>query len=946
MWGIMMRHAYLGIAFVAIWMGQCHALEKDAGPRVLHSDGQVLAISQACPQFVFETETAGNPLEVIPRWEASIEGGVQVYRQWARFRLAKTASPRLLKEVVLQNIDLQGKNMRTFPGDAQSYPVFVDGFFMGVEFPVAATRVENGHVLVAHRPGLWLEPNTWYETRKAVFGLAPVGEEMQAFHRYILAHRPPPKGLHVNYNSWWTSPAPYYTEADILGLMETFRAKLFDPYGVSFDTFCIDMGWSDLHSLWQIDKKLFPQGFANLQRAARRMDSHLGLWISPSSCYPTALDNAWAHENGYETFKTNNVEMACLGGKRYATAFRDCLTDRVKHAGVRHLKLDGYVLECPESDHGHAPGALSHEAVAEGIIAAGEAAHKAAKKTWLEPTCFGWNPSPWWLFYFNSVIGSYGDDAPNGRVPAPVYRESYTTARDYFNLQGAYWSPVPQAAQEVLGVIHQTEEPFLNDAVMTLMRGHMFLPIYLNPKYMDEDRWKLLAGFLKWARAIAPKLEHTAPLLPKSWRDGACPKFSDKDVMPREPYGYAHWSGAEGYVALRNPWIVAQSYTLTLDKGIGVPTTLAGVNACSVYPEARQYGRDLKYGDTIEVPLAPYETIVLHFSPSTDTMPLAVEAIRHHVSAQVTKREITRIEYEGPKEAFGPDWTSLIGEGMSDTHLVLEAETTVAAPEEELLVLLDGTRQRDAGRVQLHINGQEVVPTPSSSETGWSASGLERPEHWLFLRAPLPAGTSQIVIDLFASDADAKASAWVWAGKPGTASSEGLSQPERISLDSVALIEPTVLATAAIDTARMQRPVEKIDGIFLDAIEPVSVTQGFGVLQKNQSVWEKPMTIAGKAYRRGLGTHSPSKIVYALEDRFRRFQAWAGADGAVTPSITFEVWVDGQRRWESGLMHRDDAAKQVDVDVTGAKTLELVVGDGGNDIMADHADWAEAKLLR
>jgi hypothetical protein len=153
------------------------------------------------------------------------------------------------------------------------------------------------------------------------------------------------------------------------------------------------------------------------------------------------------------------------------------------------------------------------------------------------------------------------------------------------------------------------------------------------------------------------------------------------------------------------------------------------------------------------------------------------------------------------------------------------------------------------------------------------------------------------------------------------------------------------LASVPAEEAHEPRPVERINGVFLDALEPISATQEWGTLQKNQSVWEKPMTIADKTYPRGLGTHAPSKIVYALDGKYKRFQAWAGADAATSPTITFEVWVDGRKQWESGLMQRDDPAKRVDIDVTGAKTLELAVGDGGNGIMADHADWADARLL-
>ena len=33
----------------------------------------------------------------------------------------------------------------------------------------------------------------------------------------------------MNYNSWWTSPAPYYTEKDILELMAAFEENPADP---------------------------------------------------------------------------------------------------------------------------------------------------------------------------------------------------------------------------------------------------------------------------------------------------------------------------------------------------------------------------------------------------------------------------------------------------------------------------------------------------------------------------------------------------------------------------------------------------------------------------------------------------------------------------------------------------------------------------------------------
>jgi hypothetical protein len=45
-------------------------------------------------------------------------------------------------------------------------------------------------------------------------------------------------------------------------------------------------------------------------------------------------------------------------------------------------------------------------------------------------------------------------------------------------------------------------------------------------------------------------------------------------------------------------------------------------------------------------------------------------------------------------------------------------------------------------------------------------------------------------------------------------------------------------------------------------------------------------------------------------------------------------------------MNKRNAAKLADLDISGVKTLELVVGHGGDNITSDHANWADANLLR
>jgi hypothetical protein len=147
------------------------------------------------------------------------------------------------------------------------------------------------------------------------------------------------------------------------------------------------------------------------------------------------------------------------------------------------------------------------------------------------------------------------------------------------------------------------------------------------------------------------------------------------------------------------------------------------------------------------------------------------------------------------------------------------------------------------------------------------------------------------------------------------------------------------------EVRRETAPVERITGLFLDSVEPTRCVQGWGTLQLNRSVWEKPLNIGGTSFRRGLGTHAHSEITYALDGSYRRFCAWAGPDMATNGSMVFAVQVDGVERWRSPRMVRGDQPQEIQIDLNGARELRLIVEDGGDNIMGDHADWAEAKLL-
>jgi len=801
---------------------------QNRGTIEIVNNGKTLEISTKAPEFIFEkSKTAENIChraiegelktgEIVelsyPAIKVSDQTSLEVkvlfefskseslVRKWAKYRIISGLDSLLLKQIILEKINTSEMIVEMHKGWLQSYPAFTDGFFMGLEFPVANNSIKNDILTLSHNPGIDLESGIWYESKKAVFGISDPGKEKQKFKQYINANRPEPHKLHFNYNSWWTSPVPF-TEKDILELMNTFKTELYDRSGVSFDTFCLDMGWSEKKSIWQVSRERFPVEFENIQKISAQMKANLGLWVSPSSHYNGGLDNKWAEDNGYEVthvnYKGREYLRCCLAGKKYQTAFANNIIDLVKRFGVRHIKFDGISFICKDKNHGHYPEYLSYEKIAQGMIDVFETIREQAPDIWFETTCMGWDPSPWWLFYANSVIGTYGTDAPQGRVPCPVYRESYTSARDYFNLQGAAMLNIPIAAQEVLGIIHQTKEPFLNDAITTIMRGHSFLPLYINPKYMNDVRWLQLGNILKWARNNSDILQQTQPLLPNAWKPNLLPKFSNDMQMPRQPYGYAHWKTDEGLILLRNPWIVPQHYYISLDENTSLWEKIKNLSVVSLYPQIRLYGEDVKFNDCLAIPLAPYETVVLRIAKNNKlkNVPLAKNCIGGKLQTAVNHQQIKKIIFEekpcDPNSSYG----RLLLKNDSAYQLKLKADVLVKSSKAKLLILSEG-EEKATPIANINIDGK-VATTQIKNSNRWNATHLECREFWSFVVVDLQKGKSKIDIDVLLSGKSTNISAWIWGldNPEDTFKYNGrLPAPELISLDSAVLLQLTETA--------------------------------------------------------------------------------------------------------------------------------------------------------
>jgi len=136
----------------------------------------------------------------------------------------------------------------------------------------------------------------------------------------------------------------------------------------------------------------------------------------------------------------------------------------------------------------------------------------------------------------------------------------------------------------------------------------------------------------------------------------------------------------------------------------------------------------------------------------------------------------------------------------------------------------------------------------------------------------------------------------------------------------------------------------------------VTATSGYGPIELNTSNGEfaggdgHPITLNGQVFPTGLGVHANSEIhIHATNletPACTRFQADVGVDDEVgtNGSVVFQVFADGVKLFDSGVMTGASATQHVDVGIGNKSDLRFVVTDAGNNSFYDHADWAGASL--
>lgn len=116
----------------------------------------------------------------------------------------------------------------------------------------------------------------------------------------------------------------------------------------------------------------------------------------------------------------------------------------------------------------------------------------------------------------------------------------------------------------------------------------------------------------------------------------------------------------------------------------------------------------------------------------------------------------------------------------------------------------------------------------------------------------------------------------------------------------------------------------------------------------DRSARDTPLRLRGTEYRKGMGVHARSRLVFDVSEAYERFESIVGVDDVATPygAVRFLVRVDNQIRLDTGEITARDEPRPISVDLRGARSLELICEFGSNGGAGAYGDWAAARLIR
>jgi hypothetical protein len=147
---------------------------------------------------------------------------------------------------------------------------------------------------------------------------------------------------------------------------------------------------------------------------------------------------------------------------------------------------------------------------------------------------------------------------------------------------------------------------------------------------------------------------------------------------------------------------------------------------------------------------------------------------------------------------------------------------------------------------------------------------------------------------------------------------------------------------------KVSGPPDLNSAIWLADLRPEVVEQGWRELAIDRSVAGGLIRLGDATYLRGIGTHAPATLVYAIPPESHTFRALIGIDQAAGEggSAVLEVLLDGEPAHRTPVLTAAGGAHELVIDVRGRRQIKFEVDTAGDGRASDHLDLALARFMK
>ncbi len=128
-------------------------------------------------------------------------------------------------------------------------------------------------------------------------------------------------------------------------------------------------------------------------------------------------------------------------------------------------------------------------------------------------------------------------------------------------------------------------------------------------------------------------------------------------------------------------------------------------------------------------------------------------------------------------------------------------------------------------------------------------------------------------------------------------------------------------------------------------LRPESAKVGWRMPAYNYSPEDLFIRVRGQVEKTAIYAHANSVYTYAIQAKWKTFAATCAVSDGRPGTVVFIVNVDGQQKWKSPVV-KPGMKVDCEVNISGAKSLELVVRDAGDGTGRDHAYWISPTINR